>query len=100
MQQYGNNSLIDLTAFPMPATGFTVYSKMPYNTLTTCGFFELYAYQEWAAFQYSIMTGSNATIARFQRRIVLMPNNNCQFYGAGSQGCLGPYCYTWIRGDR
>ena len=29
-----------------------------------------------------------------------MPDNNCGFYGAGSQGCLGPYCYTWIRGDR
>ena len=84
----------------MPATGKTVYTNLPYNTLTTCGFFELYAYQEWARFLYSKLVGSNTTISKYQRRIVLMPNNNCQFYGSGSQGCLGSYCSTWIRGDR
>ena len=99
-QENGSNAVVDLTAFPMPASGRTVYSNMTYNTTSNCGFMELYAYQEWAAFQYSILTGSNATISQFQRRLVLMPNNNCQFYGAGSQGCLGSYCYVWIRGDR
>ena len=99
-QVNGSSTVIDLTAFPMPAVGKTVYSKMSYNTASVCGFMELYAYQEWAAFQYSILTGSNATISKFQRRLVLMPNNNCQFYGSGAQGCLGPYCYVWIRGDR
>ena len=85
----------------MPATGRTVYTNLPYNTLTTCGFYELYAYQEWARFLYSNLVGSNSTIDQmFQRRIVVMPSNNCQFYGTGSQGCLGTYCQTWIRGDR
>ena len=97
---YGSNAVVDLMTSPMPASGRTVYSNMTYNTTSNCGFMELYAYQEWAAFQYSILTGSNATISQFQRRLVLMPNNNCQFYGAGSQGCLGSYCYVWIRGDR
>ena len=92
--------MIDLTAIPMPASGKTPYSRMAYNTTTTCGFMELYAYQEWAALQYSILTGSNSSISKFPRRLVIMPNNNCKFYGSGSQGCMGPYCYVWIRGDR
>ena len=92
--------MIDLTAIPMPASGKTPYSHMAYNTTTNCGFMELYAYQEWAALQYSILTGSNSSISKFPRRLVIMPNNNCKFYGSGSQGCMGPYCYVWIRGDR
>ena len=97
---YGNNSVINFMNVPMPPAGNTVYSRMLYNTTANCGYNELFAMQEWAAFQYSIMTRSNASISKFQRRIVIMPNNNCQFYGAGSQGCLGPFCYVWIRGDR
>ena len=100
LQLYGFNDVFDFTATPMPATGKTIYTKLAYNTGTSCGFFELYAYQEWAKFLYSQLVGSNTTINQYQRRIVLMPNNNCQFYGSGSQGCLGSYCYTWIRGDR
>ena len=84
----------------MPATGRSVYTNLPYNTITTFGLYELYAYQEWARFMYSRLVGDNATISKYQRRIVIMPNNNCQFYGSGNQGCLGPYCQTWIRGDR
>ncbi len=49
------------------------------------------------------MVGSNATISKYQRRIVLMPAisiNTCNFYATANQGCLGAYCYVWARGDR
>lgn len=46
------------------------------------------------------MTGSNATINKFTRRMVLVPSMLCAWYGTGNQGCNGPYCYVWIRSDR
>jgi hypothetical protein len=97
-----NNSVFDFTApqYAMPAAGTTVYSGLPYNTTLECGAIEPYAMQEWVEFLYSQMTGSNSTISKYQRRIVLMPFNNCNAYGFGSQGCVGAYCYAWIRGDR
>lgn len=84
----------------MPASGTTVYSRLAYNATKWCGSIEPYAMQEWAQYQYSLLVGSNATISQFKRRIVVMPNNNCNAYGFGSQGCQGSYCYQWIRGDR
>ncbi|GAX78725.1 hypothetical protein CEUSTIGMA_g6163.t1 [Chlamydomonas eustigma] len=98
----GNNTVIDFTApqYAMPASGRTVYSGLPYNTTLQCGAIEPYAMQEWAQFLYSKLTGSNLTISKYQRRIVVMSFNNCNAYGFGSQGCVGAYCYSWIRGDR
>lgn len=38
----------------MPAAGRSIYSNLPYDTKSKCGFMELYALQEWAQFQYSV----------------------------------------------
>lgn len=46
------------------------------------------------------MTGSNATINQFTRRIVVLPSALCGWYGVAFQGCSGRYCYVWVRGDR
>ena len=78
----------------MPCIGTSVVSKMSYNLDTTCGLMEMYAAQEAAAAQYTQATGKSLTA---QRRILLnLPDENCQFYGAGSPQCQEPYCYVWI----
>lgn len=95
--KFGENLVLDFTDRPMPATGTSAYSKLIYDTTKQCGFLEMYAFQEWAQKIYEETYGP---ISKFQRRIVLLPENNCPWYGTGSQGCQGEYCYVWVRGDR
>lgn len=95
----GENRVVDLTRYVMPAVGKTEYSRLNYNTTLQCGFIEMYAFQEWAQRMYENIYG-NRSLDNIQRRIVLLPYNNCPWYGAGAQGCMGRYCYVWIRGDR
>jgi hypothetical protein len=95
----GYNQIVDLLKYPMPAYGRTAYSNITYNTTLQCGFIEMYAYQEWAQKKYEDIHGKGS-LDKYRQRIVVMPFNNCPWYGTGSQGCLGKYCYIWVRGDR
>mmetsp|Transcript_11015 Transcript_11015/g.23763 ORF Transcript_11015/g.23763 Transcript_11015/m.23763 type:complete len:852 (+) Transcript_11015:286-2841(+) len=94
------NEVVDLSAYPMPVIGRTAISNLPYDTTNNCNFFEMYAYQEWAQQKYGEIYRDTSRINNFVRRIVVMPVNNCPWYGTGSQGCFGKYCYIWVRGDR
>lgn len=96
------DAIIDLTSseYAMPLSGKSVYSNTFYNITRGCGSFEPYAMQEWAQFMFSKITSSNKTISNYQRRIVVMPSFFCDAYGFGSQGCIGLFCYIWIRGDK
>lgn len=53
-QASGDNIVVDLLSIPMPATGRSAYNGLPYNTGAQCGFYEMYAFQEWAQLQYSV----------------------------------------------
>eukprot|EP00798_Chlamydomonas_sp_ICE-L_P014165 gene14165-20133_t len=90
------NEVVNLMNVVMPATGVSFKSKLAYD-MSKCQFFEMYAVQEWAEQQYTLMGGD---ITQFTRRIVITPNYRCGWYGLGSQGCFGKYCYVWVRGDR
>jgi hypothetical protein len=35
-------------------------------------------------------------LSKYQRRVAILPVNNCTWAGLGSIGC-GDYCYTWIK---
>lgn len=83
----------------MPCAGKTPLSKMTYNVSNTCGFMELYAYQEFAAVAYSEFTGGKNLTSTPQ--VIVNTPLNCQFYGAGNQDCKNKrQCYIWLRADR
>eukprot|EP00798_Chlamydomonas_sp_ICE-L_P018688 gene18688-25208_t len=85
-----NNAVVDLTDAPLPMSGLSVNSGLPFDH-TRCEAYEMYALQEAAEKLFKARGGD---ISKYKRRIVIVPNMKCSWWGLASQGCFGDYCYA------